>query len=47
MRKTRRCNGRNAEFQVINCGFYTREEITTMQRENFRSLLYDDFLELL
>jgi hypothetical protein len=55
MRKTRRNMGRNAEFYVIELTpsadqpteFHTREELTADQRENFRSLLYDDFPELL
>jgi hypothetical protein len=55
MRKTRRGKGRNAEFFVIEVthageqptGFYTREELTAEQREKFRSLLYDDFLNLM
>jgi hypothetical protein len=53
MRKTRRIRGRNAEFYVIELtpaatqptDFHTREEVTTYQRENFQSLLYDDFPE--
>jgi hypothetical protein len=53
--KTRRSKGRNAEFYVINISpateetvkFHTREELTAEQREDFRSLLYDDFLEFL
>jgi hypothetical protein len=55
MRKTRRNRGRNAEFYVIDilptaeqaAEFHTKEELTTKQRENFRSLLHDDFPELL
>jgi hypothetical protein len=55
MRKTRRSRGRNAEFYVIEVTptadqpiqFHTGEELTTDERENFRSLLYDDFPELL
>jgi hypothetical protein len=55
MRKTRRSRGRNAEFYVIELTpaadqpteFHIREELTTVQRDNFRSLLYDDFPELL
>jgi hypothetical protein len=55
MSKTRRNMGRNAEFYVIELTpaadqpteFHTREELTADQRENFRSLLYDDFPELL
>jgi hypothetical protein len=54
MRKTRRSIGRNAEFYVIELTpatdqpieFHTREELTTDQRDNFRSLFYDDFPEL-
>jgi hypothetical protein len=55
MRKTRRSRGRNTEFYVIELTpaadqptkFHTGEELTAAQRENFRSLLYDDFPELL
>jgi hypothetical protein len=55
MRKTRRSRGRNAEFCVIErtpaadqpTEFHTGEELNAEQRENFRSLLYDDFPELL
>jgi hypothetical protein len=55
MRKTRRSMGRNAEFYVIELTraanqpteFHIGEELTKEQRENFRSLLYDDFPELL
>jgi hypothetical protein len=55
MRKTRRSTGRHAEFYVIELtsaaeqptDFHTGEELTTEQRDNFRSLLYDDFPELL
>jgi hypothetical protein len=55
MRKTRRSRGRIAEFYVIELPsaadqpteFHTGEELTTDQRDNFRSLLYDDFPELL
>jgi hypothetical protein len=55
MRKTHRSRGRNAEFYVIEAtpaayqptGFHTGEELTPYQRENFRSLLYDDFPEFL
>jgi hypothetical protein len=58
MRKTRRRKGRTAEFYVIEitpateqpAEFHTREELTTKQCDNFRSLLYvfyDDFMELL
>jgi hypothetical protein len=55
MRKTRRSRGRNAEFYVIELtpaadqptDFHTSEEPTSDQRDIFRSLLYDDFPELL
>jgi hypothetical protein len=55
VRKTRRSRGRNAEFYVIELtsaadqptDSHTGEELTTEQRDNFRSLLYDDFPELL
>jgi hypothetical protein len=55
MRKTRRSKGRKAEFYVIELTpaadqpseFHTGEELTADQRDNFRSLLYDDFPELL
>jgi hypothetical protein len=55
LRKTRRSKGCNAEFYMIHMPlavehsaiFHTREELTTRQRENFRSLLYGDFSELL
>jgi hypothetical protein len=55
MRKTRRSRGRHAEFYVIELtsaadqppDFHTGEELTDEQRDNFRSLLYDDFPELL
>jgi hypothetical protein len=55
MRKTRRSRRRNAEFSVTELTpaadqpteFHTDEELTTYQRDNFRSLLYDDFPELL
>jgi hypothetical protein len=55
MHKTRQSKGRNAEFYVMNvtpsaeqsAEFHTREELTTKQRENFGSFLYDDFPELL
>jgi hypothetical protein len=55
MRKTRRSRGRNAEFYIIELTpaadqpteFYIGEELTSDQRDNFRSLLYDDFPELL
>jgi hypothetical protein len=55
MRKTRRSRGRNAEFYVIELtpaayqptDFHTRKELTTYQRDNFRSLLCEDFPEFL
>jgi hypothetical protein len=55
MRKTRRSRGRHAEFYVIELtsatkqptDFHTGEELTAEQRDNFRSLLFDDFPELL
>jgi hypothetical protein len=55
MRKTRRSRGRSAEFNVIEVTreaaqpteFHTGEELTAEQHENFRSLLYDDFPDLL
>jgi hypothetical protein len=55
MRKTRRSRGRNAEFYVIELtpsgdqptDFHIGEELAAKQRDNFRSLLYDDFPELL
>jgi hypothetical protein len=55
MRKTRRSRGRNAEYYVINVPqvakqlgeFHTREEIIAEQRDNYQSLLYNDFPELL
>jgi hypothetical protein len=51
----RRSRGRNAEFYVIELttavdpptDFHTGEELTVEQRDNFRSLIYDDFPELL
>jgi hypothetical protein len=54
MRKTRCNKGCIAEFYVIEATptveqptvFYTGEELTTKQREKFRSLLYDDFPEI-
>jgi hypothetical protein len=54
MRKARD-RGRNAEIYLIHispateqpAGFHTREELTAKQRENFRSLLFDDFHELM
>jgi hypothetical protein len=55
IRKTRRNKGRNPEFYAIHSSpaaeqpaeFHIGEDITAKQRENFRSLLYDDFPELL
>jgi hypothetical protein len=55
MRKTRRSRGRNAEFYVIeltpaadqSTDFHIGEELTAEQQDSFRSLLYDDFPELL
>jgi hypothetical protein len=55
MRKTRRSRGRTTEFYVIALTpatyepteFHTGEELTADQRENFRSLLYEDFPEFL
>jgi hypothetical protein len=55
MRKTRRSRGRHTEFYAIEltsaaehtADFHTGEELTTEQRDNFRSVLYDDFPELL
>jgi hypothetical protein len=55
MRKTRRNRERNAEFYVIELTpaadqpteFHNGEELVADQREKFRSLLYDDFPELL
>jgi hypothetical protein len=55
LRKTRRSRGRKAEFYVIELTsaadqpteFYIGEELTSDQHHNFRSLLYDDFPELL
>jgi hypothetical protein len=55
MRKTHRNKGRNAAFYVIEltpCAnqpteFHTGEEQRAAQHDNFRSLLYDDFPELL
>jgi hypothetical protein len=55
VRKTRRSRGRNAEFYVIeltpaadqSTNFHTGEELTAEQQDSFRSLLYDDFPELL
>jgi hypothetical protein len=47
--------GRNAEFYVIeltqaadqSTDFHTGEELTAKQRENFRSLLNNDFPDLM
>jgi hypothetical protein len=55
MRRTRRSRGPSAEFYVIEgtpatdqaTAFHTGEELTAKQRDNFPSLLYDDFPELL
>jgi hypothetical protein len=55
LRKTRRSKGRHAEFYVIELtsaaeqrtDFHIGEELTAEQRDNFRSLLFDDFPELL
>jgi hypothetical protein len=55
MRKTRRSRGRHAELYVIELtsateqptDFHSGEELTAKQRDNFRSLLFDDFPELL
>jgi hypothetical protein len=55
MRKTRRSRGRHAQFYVIELtsaaeqptGFHTGEELTAEQRDNSRSLLFNDFPELL
>jgi hypothetical protein len=55
VRKTRRSTGRNAEFYVIELtppadqptDFHNGEELTAEQRDNFRSLLYENFPELL
>jgi hypothetical protein len=55
MRKTRRSRGRHAEFYVIKLtsaaeqptDFHTGEELTAEQCDNYRSLLFDDFPELL
>jgi hypothetical protein len=55
MRKTHRSKGHNAEFYVIDVSpaaerpaeFHTGEELIAEQRENFRSLLYDDFSDML
>jgi hypothetical protein len=53
MRKTRRNRGRHAEFYVVELtsaaeqpkDFHIGEELTAEQRDNFRSLLFDDFPE--
>jgi hypothetical protein len=55
MRKTRRSTGRNTDFYVIEltptadqpAEFHNGEELTIDQRDNFRSVPYDDFPELL
>jgi hypothetical protein len=55
MRKTRRNRGRHAEFYIIELtlaaeqptDFHTGEELNAKQRDNFRSLLFDDFPDLL
>jgi hypothetical protein len=55
MRKTRRSSRSKAEFFVIELTpaadqpteFHTGEELSADQRKNFRSLLYDEFPELL
>jgi hypothetical protein len=55
MRKTRRIRGHNTKFYVIKvlpaaklpAEFHIGEELTAEQRDNFRSLLYDDFPELM
>jgi hypothetical protein len=55
MRKTRRSRGHDADVFVIHvmptaeqpAEFHTRDELTAEQHENFRSLIYDDFPELL
>jgi hypothetical protein len=55
MRKTRRNRGCHAEFNVIDLtpsanqpiDFHIGEELTSEQRDNFRSLLCDNFPELL
>jgi hypothetical protein len=55
MRKTLHSTRRNAEFYVIELtptadqptDFHIGEELTAAQRDNFRSLLYNDFPELL
>jgi hypothetical protein len=55
MRMTRRSRGRHVDFYVIELTsaaeqptyFHTGEELTAERRDNFRSLLFDDFPELL
>jgi hypothetical protein len=55
MGKTRRSRGRKAEFYMLHVTqapyqpteFHIGEELTLDQRENFRSLLYNEFPELL
>jgi hypothetical protein len=55
VRKTRRSKGRTTKLYMLRVTpttdqqneFHTGEELTANQRENFRSLLYDDFPELL
>jgi hypothetical protein len=55
MRKTRQSMGRNVEFLVIDvtpaaeqpAEFHIGEEVTAKQRSDFRTLLYDDFPDLL
>jgi hypothetical protein len=55
MRKTRRSRGRKADFYVIELTpaadqpteFHNGKELIADQRDNFRSLLYDGFPELL
>jgi predicted acylesterase/phospholipase RssA len=55
VRKTRRSKGRIADFCVIDltptaehpADFHTRDELTAKQRENCRTLLCDEYPELL
>jgi hypothetical protein len=55
VRKTGRRKGRNVEFYVINitptaeqpAEFHIREELIAEQRNSFRTLLYDDFPEIM
>jgi hypothetical protein len=55
MRNTRRSKGRNAEFYVVNvtpaaeqpAESHNGEGLATHERQHFRTLLYDDFPELL